>query len=167
VSGTGPSARLVLWSALALAACSSTFRFDDHSIEAGAPADAPVENPSSCTADRCGFNGAPCGAGSCRLECPHFGSCSGSCGAACSADCEEDSSCMLAAGDDADLRCEDRARCSFQVGRSSTVQCDRGADCGTRCLSSCSLTCAPDAVCTLGCGPSAPLVRVTGSASCP
>ncbi len=158
---------LVLWGAIAGGGCSSTLRFDDHSIEAGAPADAAMERPGNCATESCGFTGGPCRTSSCSLECPQLKSCSGSCGPSCSVHCEENSTCMLSTGDSASLRCEEGSRCSFQVGRSSSIECDRDSDCGTRCLSSCSLTCAPGAVCTLACGSVAPLAPVSGSASCP
>jgi hypothetical protein len=171
VTDVRPVLVLALWAAIAGGSCSSTIRFDDHSIEAGAPADAPVdvslEHPGNCATETCGFTGSPCRPGSCSLECPQLKSCSGSCGPSCSVDCEENSSCMLTTGDSASLQCEVGARCSFEVGRSSCIECDGGSVCGTRWLSSCSLTCAPGAVCTVGCGSVAPLLPVTGSASCP
>jgi hypothetical protein len=159
---------LALAALLALAACSGTLRFDDHSIDAApVPPDAAAEGPVNCADNRCGFVGGPCTPTQCNWECPQLKSCSGTCGASCSADCEEDSSCMLTAGQQAALKCEAGARCSFVVGPASTVECQGDSDCGARCISDCSLTCAAGAVCTLACGPTAPLRSVTRSARCP
>jgi hypothetical protein len=160
-----------------LAACSSTFRFDEHSIprgDGGSEARRDVEPPSdtadarpACPSGACGFSGAPCSGRGCQLECPYFGNCSGSCGELCNADCEEDSSCMLTAAERASLKCEERARCSLVVGGGSRVECERNSDCGVRCLGACTLRCEAGAVCSLACGPSAPLAKFDGDATCP
>jgi hypothetical protein len=170
--------RAALLALAALAACSSTFRFDEHSLarqdgssDSGQDVAPPVEAadapPNECPSGSCGFMGAPCSGRGCQLECPYFRNCSGSCGELCNADCEEDSSCMLTAGERASLKCEERARCSLVVGGGSRVECERNSDCGVRCLGACTLRCEPGAVCSLGCGPSAPLATVGGDATCP
>ena len=166
-----PLAVLVCCAGL-LVACSSTFRFDDHSIprdagDGGNGADAISERLPACDSGACDFQGQPCDSTKCLLHCPHRGNCTGQCGASCTADCEENAICSLSAGEGADLECEPDARCSFVVGPAGSVACRTSSDCGTRCLGSCTISCAPQATCALACGETQPLATISGTAGCP
>jgi hypothetical protein len=161
--------------ALLTAACHGTFRFDEHSVDAGVTQDAPGRleaggvdpdrgREDACPELGCGFR--TCTHAGCDVECPPGGTCSGSCGSSCSAECDPDSTCVLTAAESASLACE-RARCTFVVGPSGSVKCTAGSRCDLRCLGKCSLTCAAGATCMLACGAAPPLAPTSGSAGCP
>ena len=171
---------LAIWMlcAGATAACSGTFRFDDHSIPADAAAtpdggldgvdavDAASEKPAVCSGGACGFLGEPCAGDECLLHCPHGKICTGRCQSECIADCEENSICTLTADESGDLECEPGARCSFVVGRGTRVECRSTSDCGTRCLGNCTIDCAADATCALACGETDALAVFSGTSGC-
>jgi hypothetical protein len=166
---------LMLCVGVATVACSSTFRFDDHSVSNDASgtadgatgADAMAERSVSCDAAACDFLGQPCSSSSCLLHCPHGKTCTGRCDSDCTADCEEDAICTLTTGEGADLECEPDARCSFIVGPAGRIECRTNSDCGTRCQGSCTLSCNSGATCALACGETQQLAAVSGTAGCP
>jgi hypothetical protein len=153
---------LLVFPAIVLGGCDTSFRFDDH--DAGA-SDSPVATGDGATMTT-PWTGSETCTSNCSLSCPGPRTCAGSCLGACIAICPRDSDCTLTSGRRTVVTC-DHSRCALTLQDHSVVSCRGLASCDVVCSDGCSVDCGAEARCTLQCrGDEAPRT-VTGAAGCP